>query len=66
MSGRGKKKISYNSSTYKWYFGVYSRRSFDDLEKLRKHGRNRINFTIGSALDLFGGELSFEEIVTKF
>lgn len=40
--------------------------SFDDLEKLRKHGKNRINFTIGSALDLFGGELSFEEVVTKF
>ncbi len=40
--------------------------SFDDLECLKKHGKNRINFTVGSALDLFGGRLPFEEIVTKF
>lgn len=40
--------------------------SFDDLERLKEHGKNRINFTVGSALDLFGGKLPFEEIVTKF
>jgi len=32
MAGRGKKKISYYNVVYKWSFGVYTRRSFDDLE----------------------------------
>ena len=29
--------------------------SFDDLEQLRSLGRNRIDVTIGSALDIFWG-----------
>ncbi|MEY8389780.1 phosphoribosylformimino-5-aminoimidazole carboxamide ribotide isomerase [Lachnospiraceae bacterium] len=36
--------------------------SYEDLELLRKLGRDRLNFTVGSALDLFGGKLSFEKI----
>lgn len=39
--------------------------SFEDIELLKSYGRGRINMTIGSALDLFGGKLSFEEIVRK-
>lgn len=33
---------------------------FDDLEKLKALGRERIDFTVGSALDIFGGSMSFE------
>jgi phosphoribosylformimino-5-aminoimidazole carboxamide ribotide isomerase len=36
--------------------------SFDDLKKLRALGRGRLNVTIGSALDLFGGPMSFETV----
>lgn len=37
--------------------------SFDDLKQLKKLGRNRLNVTIGSALDLFGGEMKFERVM---
>ena len=37
--------------------------SFEDLEKLRRLGRDRINVTIGSALDLFGGSMKWEEVI---
>lgn len=35
---------------------------FADLEQLRELGKGRVNVTIGSALDLFGGQLPFEEV----
>lgn len=38
-------------------------RSFEDIEKIRQAGNNRIHITVGSALDLYGGNLSFEETV---
>lgn len=38
--------------------------SFDDLDMLRKLGREKIDFTIGSALDIFGGNMKFEDIVS--
>lgn len=37
--------------------------SFDDLEKLRVLGRDRVDVTIGSALDLFGGHMAFRDII---
>ena len=37
--------------------------SYEDLERLRVLGRNRLHVTIGSALDLFGGVLSWKKIV---
>lgn len=37
--------------------------NFFDLEKLRRLGKNRVNVTIGSALDLFGGDMKWEEVV---
>lgn len=37
--------------------------SFDDLEQLRTLGRDKIDVTIGSALDIFGGHLAFQEII---
>lgn len=36
---------------------------FDDLHKLKKLGHNRLNVTIGSALDLFGGPMPFEQVL---
>lgn len=37
--------------------------SYDDLELLKRLGRGKVDFTVGSALDLFGGKLKFEDIV---
>lgn len=34
-----------------------------DLEKLRKLGDNKIDVTIGSALDLYGGKMQYEKVV---
>lgn len=36
--------------------------SYDDLEVLRQAGRGKLDFTVGSALDIFGGSLDFEKI----
>ncbi len=41
-------------------------RSMEDLEKLEKLGRGFIDVTIGSALDLFGGNLSYEKIRNRY
>ena len=38
-------------------------KSFSDIEKIDVAGNGRIDFTIGSALDIFGGSLSFKEVV---
>lgn len=37
--------------------------NFQDLEKLKKLGRGRIDVTIGSALDLFGGNMSLDDVI---
>ena len=37
--------------------------SFEDLEQLKVLGQNRVNVTIGSALDLFGGKMQYEEVL---
>lgn len=37
--------------------------SFSDLKALKEIGQNRLNVTIGSALDLFGGKMNYEEVV---
>lgn len=49
-----------NQTTYAGGVG-----SFSDLDALKKLGKNRINVTIGSALDLFGGEMSYEKVLKK-
>ncbi|MBR5577995.1 MAG: phosphoribosylformimino-5-aminoimidazole carboxamide ribotide isomerase [Lachnospiraceae bacterium] len=36
--------------------------SYEDLEELKALGKNKVDFTVGSALDLFGGNLEFEKI----
>lgn len=37
--------------------------SFEDLQQLKKLGRNRIDVTIGSALDIFGGNMRYQEVL---
>ena len=37
--------------------------SFEDLELLKKLGNNHVDVTIGSALDLFGGNMKFEDVL---
>ncbi len=37
--------------------------SFEDLKKLKELGKNKVDVTIGSALDLFGGNMNFEEVI---
>ncbi len=37
--------------------------SFEDLDTLYELGRGRVDFTIGSALDIFGGTMPFEKVV---
>ncbi len=39
--------------------------SYEDLALLKELGRNRLHVTIGSALDLFGGKLVWEEVLEK-
>lgn len=36
--------------------------SFEDLHKLKELGKGKLDFTVGSALDIFGGKLNFQEI----
>jgi phosphoribosylformimino-5-aminoimidazole carboxamide ribotide isomerase len=38
-------------------------RSREDLEAVRRAGRNRIDVTVGTALDIFGGPLRYRDVV---
>ena len=37
--------------------------NFEDLKLLKQLGKDKVNVTIGSALDLFGGSMKFEEVM---
>ena len=37
--------------------------SYEDIELLKKLGNNKVDFTVGSALDIFGGNLEYKKIV---
>lgn len=37
--------------------------SFADLEEVKRLGQNRVNVTVGSALDLFGGSMSYRQVL---
>jgi len=39
-------------------------RSIEDLELVKRLGRGRVDATIGSALDIFGGSLSYKQVVS--
>lgn len=36
---------------------------FEDLNELKNFGKNKINVTVGSALDLFGGSMNYEKVL---
>lgn len=40
--------------------------SFEDLNQLRRLGREKVDVTIGSALDLFGGKMAYEKVLEFF
>ncbi len=35
----------------------------EDLESVRVAGRGRVDITVGSALDIFGGKLKYDDVV---
>ena len=37
-------------------------RNFEDIRTIEEYGAGKIAYTIGSALDIFGGNLSYREI----
>lgn len=51
----GRKVITYAG-------GVHS---YEDIDLLRGLGSGKINVTVGSALDIFGGELVFDEVLRR-
>ena len=38
-------------------------KNFDELELLKNYGNDKIDVTIGSALDLFGGDMEFSKVL---
>lgn len=51
---------AWDGKTVTYAGGVHS---YEDLELLKVLGKGRLNVTIGSALDLFGGKLSWEKVL---
>ena len=50
----------YNGIPITYAGGIHT---YEDIETIRNLGKGNIHVTVGSALDLFGGSLRFEEIV---
>ncbi|MNW18304.1 hypothetical protein D3C71_2178160 [compost metagenome] len=40
-------------------------RSFEDLALFKQLSQGKLDITIGSALDIFGGKLSYDEVVRQ-
>lgn len=51
---------SYEGLPVTYAGGVHS---FEDIRQLKEAGHNRVNVTIGSSLDLFGGSLSYQKVI---
>ena len=54
LSKWGKKPMTYAG-------GIHNKK---DIEQIRTYGRGVLDFTVGSALDIFGGDLSLDEVAT--
>jgi phosphoribosylformimino-5-aminoimidazole carboxamide ribotide isomerase len=39
--------------------------TFDDVYTIEREGGGRIDYTVGSALDIFGGAMSYSELVSR-
>lgn len=35
----------------------------DDVERIKEAGKGRVDVTVGSALDIFGGNLPYKDVV---
>lgn len=55
-----KELSNYSGNAVTYAGGIHS---YEDIELIRTMSEGKINFTIGSALDLFGGKLEFEKII---
>lgn len=51
-----------NSNVITYAGGI---RRMEDIELLKKLGEGKLDFTIGSALDLFGGEIKYKQVLDK-
>lgn len=40
--------------------------SFEDIQELGNYGRGKLDFTIGSALDIFGGRIAYNDVVENY
>lgn len=40
--------------------------SLEDIRELEKYGNGKLDFTIGSALDIFGGKMAYNDIVSRY
>lgn len=56
LAGYEKRPITYAGGVGCW----------EDMENLRRFGQDRLDVTIGSALDLFGGSIPFQKLVEAF
>ena len=43
--------------------GIAAYKACEVVSRLKKLGKDHINVTIGSALDLFGGKMAFTEVL---
>ena len=58
----GVKSVTFQAVSYT-HLDVYKRQgvgSMADIEELRRAGQGRLDVTVGSALDIFGGSIPFE------
>ena len=51
---------SYDGISVTYAGGVHS---FEDLKTIKKQTNGKVNVTIGSALDIFGGNMKFDEVI---
>ena len=40
-------------------------RNFDDIRLIEEKGKGKVHYTIGSALDIFGGKIRYDEVVAR-
>ena len=56
------KRLAEHSPIPVTYAGGIS--SISDIEAVREAGQNKVHITIGSALDIFGGDLAYKDVVS--
>ena len=49
----------YDGNPVTYAGGIHSRKA---IERFREVSRGRLDYTVGSALDIFGGKLSYREL----